>query len=188
MSVARRWIGVALAAPLLAAPLFVAACGDSTKVRVSSNKRDGSNATFAVRDSNRTLGPGDVRIMNVDSSFELAVIGDSIVTGFGPKTLAEIKKGTDTANVTGDGFGASIEKFVKNTVAGALNREIKYSVTDVQDVRFENGKLEFYWKDGSRMKLFENAKQSDKPMSSTFSEADAQRFVAAFHARKNGRA
>ena len=177
-SVARR----VTAAALIASAITVA-CKDA-EVRTSSDRRDHSDATFAKRDTNRALGPGDVRIMNSDSSIELAVIRDSIVTGFGPKVTAQIAKGTDTSQVTGDGFAASIEKMVKSTVASALNHEMRYSVTDVERVQYTGGKIEMYWKDGSRMKLFENTKQKDRPVSETFSEADAKQFIAAFDAKK----
>jgi hypothetical protein len=172
------WIGV-----VVAAPLVIAACDrGSTRVRVSSG-RDRSDATLAARDANRVLGPGDVRVMNRDSSVQIAVIGDSIVTGFGPSVIAKIQESTDTSTA-GNGFGASIEKMVKGAVASALDHEIKYAIADVQDVRYEDGKLQFYWKDGSRMKILESTHSNDKPISETFSEADAQQFIAAFHARK----
>jgi hypothetical protein len=175
---ARVWIGV-----VVAAPLVIAACDrGSTRVRVNSG-RDRSEATFAARDTNRVLGPGDVRVVNSDSSVEIAVIGDSIVTGFGPRVIAELQKNTDTSTA-GSGFGASIEKMVKSAVASALNREIKYAIADVKDVRYEDGKLQFFWKDGSRMKILESAHSNDKPIAETFSVAEAQRFIAAFHARK----
>jgi hypothetical protein len=171
-------------AGLIAAPLVIAACDrSSTRVRVNSG-RDHSDATIAARDENRKLGPGDVRVMNTDSSVEIAVIGDSIITGFGPRVIAEIQKSTDTSTA-GNGFGAGIEKIVKGAVASALNKEIKYAIADVQDVRFEDGKLQFFWKDGSRMKILESGHSNDKPISETFRVADAQRFIAAFHARKS---
>jgi hypothetical protein len=178
MSVARRFTAVALVASAIGV-----ACKDA-QVRTSGDSRDRSNATFATRDTNRTLGAGDVRILNSDSSIELAVIRDSIVTGFGPKVLAEIQKGTDTSNVKGNGLGANIEKFVKSTVASAMNHEMRYAVADVQRVAYTGNKIEMYWKDGSRMKLFENTKQDNKPVSETFSEADAKTFIAAFDAKK----
>jgi hypothetical protein len=178
MSVTRRFT-----AALLVASAFTVACKDADEDTKSSN-RDRSDATFAKRDTNRALGAGDVRIMNADSSIELAVIRDSIVTGFGPKVMAQIEKGTDTSQVKGDGFGASIEKMVKSTVASALNHEMRYSVADVERVQYTGGKIEMYWKDGSRMKLFENTKQNNKPVSETFSEADAKLFIAAFDAKK----
>ncbi len=177
-SLARRFTAVAIVASAL-----MVACKDA-EVHTSTGSRDRSDATFAKRDSNRTLGPGDVRITNADSSIELAVIRDSIVTGFGPRVFAEIAKGTDTSNVKGDGFSASIEKMVKSTVASALNHEMRYAVADVERVQYTDGKIEMYWKDGSRMKLFENTKQNNKPVSETFSEADAKQFIAAFDAKK----
>ncbi|HEY9225103.1 MAG TPA: hypothetical protein VIP11_00565 [Gemmatimonadaceae bacterium] len=168
---------------VFAATLFVVAC-DRPDVRISSKGRDRSSATFAARDSARKLGPGDLVVLNADSSIELGVIGDSIITGFGPRVLAEIEKSTDTSTVTGGGLGAGIEKFVKNTVASALNKEIKYAVADVQSVRYQDGKLEFFWKDGSRMRLFENTHKDNTPVSETFRPDDANRFVAAFDAKK----
>jgi hypothetical protein len=177
-SVTRRFTAMALVASAIGV-----ACKDA-EVRTSSDRRDHSNATFSTRDSARTLGPGDVRVFNADSSIELAVLRDSIVTGFGPKVLAEIQKGTDTSNVKGNGLGASIEKFVKSTVASAMNHEMKYAVADVRSVRYAGGKMEFFWKDGSRMKLFENTKQDNTPVSETFSERDAKQFIAAFDAKK----
>jgi hypothetical protein len=179
-SVARR-----CTAALLVLSAIAAACKDTdADVRTSSGGRDRSDPTIAKRDTNRTLGPGDVRIMNTDSSIELAVIGDSIVTGLGPKVIAEVAKNTDTSQVKGDGFSANIEKMVKSTVANAMNHDLRYAVADVQRVQFTDGKIEFYWKDGSRMKLFENAKRNNKPLSETFSEADAKQFIAAFDAKK----
>jgi hypothetical protein len=177
-SVARRCTAAALVASVIAV-----ACKDA-QVKTSSDRSDHSNATFASRDTNRALGPGDVRITNADSSIEIAVVRDSIITGFGPRVLAEIQKGTDTTKVKGDGFGANIEKLVKSTVASAMNHEMKYAVADVQSMRYIGGKLELYWKDGSRMKLFENTKQNNKPVSETFSEADAKQLIAAFDAKK----
>ena len=178
-SVSRCLIGVALAIPVL-----VAACGDDSTIRVGTSSRDKSNATFAARDTARKLGPGDILIANSDSSIELGLYGDSIVTGFGSKVMNEIRDKTDTAAVSGGGFAANIEKMVKNTVADALGHQLKYAVADVQDVRFEDGKLLFFWKDGSRMRLFEDTNQNKKPVSQTFNPDDAQRFVAAFKARK----
>src|SRR3954469_13282892 len=113
-------------------PVFVAACGD-TKTRVAGG-RDRSNATFSARDTTRKLGPGDVLIVNADSSIELGLYGDSIVTGFGSKVMNEVRGKTDTAAVGGNGFAASIEKMVKSSVASAMSHQIKYAVADVKDV------------------------------------------------------
>jgi hypothetical protein len=169
------------------APLFVAACNrdDTDTLRVSTSSRDRSDATFSRRDTTRRLGPGDVLITNSDSSVELGIIGDSIVTGLSSKVMDQVRDKTDTTKPNAsDGIGASIEKFVKSTVASALGTQIKYAVADVRDARYSNGKIELFWKDGSQMRLFENTKQNGKPMSETFRADEAARFVAAFQSKK----
>jgi hypothetical protein len=150
--------------------------------RAASNNIE--DAKLRPRDSTRTLGPGDVRIANVDNSIELALVGDSVITGFGARVLDEVKAKTDTAAVKGSGFAASIEKMVKTTVAGALSHELVFPLRSISDVRYEDGRLQLYDADGSRMRLYENTKVDGRDASMTFSHADADRFIAAFHARK----
>ena len=135
------------------------------------------------RDSTRPLGPGDVRIVTESGDIELALIGDSIVTGLGPAAIDRVRDKTDTNAVSGNGLGASIEKMVKSTVASAISKQIQYPLSGVKDVRYENGKLQFSYKDGTNMKIFGNSTDRGKPVSESFHPEDAQRFVDAVHAR-----
>jgi len=168
-----------LAAALLgAAAITLTACGrDEPKASPHIVSRD----TVV-----RPLWPGDVRIASVDSSVELAVIGDSVVGGFGKKVLDEIKEKTDTNAVSGSGFGASIEKLVKTSVAGALSKQMEYPIASIRDVKYEDGHLEFYGENGSRMRFFDNKHDSKPDSANVFRPDDAKRFVDAFHARKSG--
>src|SRR3954471_17620244 len=128
---------------LAGAAVLTTACHDRAEVRHERVQVDAGNATFAKRDSARSLSPGDVRIATVDSAVEVALIGDSLVAGLGPMTLRKIKNATDTANVKSSGLGASIEKFVKGTVADALDHELHYPLSEISDVRYEDGALVF---------------------------------------------
>jgi hypothetical protein len=167
----------------LAASVVVIACHNDR-----AEKRDEmSQATFAPRDTTRRLGPGDVRIATTDSSLELAIIGDSIVTGFGSKVIEKIRQKTDTSDITGDGIGATIQRAVKGTVAKAMDHEIHYPIADISDVRFEDGGLRFYRADGRKMSVFENSHVNGRKVSESFSPGDAQRFISAFRARKASR-
>lgn len=172
-AISGRSLGLAIAIPFLAA-----ACGRN------DSKTNISGASFTARDTTRALGPGDIRIANSDSSFELALIGDSLVTGFGSRVLREIDEKTDTTKVEGSGLAAGIEKLVKGTVANAMSHELKFPLRDISDVKYEDDRLVFYGKDGKQMKLFENTETDHKKVSETFPAADAQRFVAAFKAKK----
>jgi hypothetical protein len=176
----RRRVGVALAAPLL-----FAACGHH-------DADDGNavgqmeGAKFAARDSSRVLGPGDVQIVSTDSAVELAIVGDTVIGGLGTKVLNKVRSETDTADVKGNSFGANIEKMVKQNVASALSHQMLVPVTSIGSVTYEDGTLHFTSVNGSNMHVFESSsnKGSDH---TTFTEADARRFIAAFDARKKGK-
>lgn len=165
----------------LVAAAFAAACKDHETVRVNA-----TNATIARRDSAaRPVGPGDIRIATTDSVIELGLVGDSLVAGFGAATREKIKRATDTATVTGSGLGASIERIVKSSVAGALDHEVHVPLTEISDVQYEDGLLVFYGRDGKR-KDFIDRKGNDG-RSSRFSDADAQDFIAIFRAKTRSR-
>lgn len=171
-----------LAAALAAVSLLSAACDGKHDIQVNGAHID--NATFAKRDSTKPLGKGDLRIATTDSVLEMALIGDSLVAGFGAMTREKIREATDTSRVNGSGFGASIEKMVKSSVAGALDHEMHIPLTDVSDIQYEDGLLVFYDKSGKKMRLFERDHGKEKP--SRFSEDDAHDFIALFKA-KTGR-
>jgi hypothetical protein len=165
------------AAALCAALVVAAGCKDRQTIRI-----DGStSATFAKRDTTQTLGAGDIRIATTDSALELSLIGDSLVAGFGASARAKIKNATDTSKVNGTGFGANIEKLVKSTVAGALDHQMEVPLSEISDVRYENGLLVFYDRKGGRMHIMERDKGKDRP--SQFTESDAQAFIKAFKSK-----
>jgi hypothetical protein len=172
---------IAPVAAVAAAVLFTACKGDVKSVRVNAN-----DAHIAARDTVRTLGPGDIRIASTDSAIELSLVGDSLMTGFGAKTRAKVAAATDTNKVKGTGFAADIEKMVKKTVAGALDHELHFPLSTISDVRYENGLLQFYGKDGKSMHMFERSKDSDGDRVE-FSQKDADAFIAAFKAKKGAR-
>ena len=163
----------------------LAACKDkkaNVEVNGTNVRVNGSDVAFAKRDTNQQLGPGDIRIATTDSAIEIALIGDSLVGGFGAATRAKIANATDTGKVHGSGFGANIEKMVKSTVAGALDREMYFPLSDISDIKYEDGLLVFYDKDGKRMHVMEHDR--DKGTPSHFSEPDAQGFIAVFKSKK----
>lgn len=177
-------IRVLSAAALVAGLLLIMACGDhETRVKVHSTD---ASVSFARRDSTKPLGPGDLRIATTDSAIEVALIGDSLVGGLGAKVRAKVSEALDTTRTKSSGFGASIEKMVKSQVASALDHEMHMPLSDVSDVKYEDGMLVFYGKDGSRMHFFD--RDHDKPDSrqTRFSPDDARDFIAVFKA-KTGR-
>ena len=166
---------------LLAATLVVSAvaCGD---VKIKSNDGNGNvNAALAKRDS-KPLGPGDLRISSTDSPLEVALIGDSLVAGLGASTRAKVSAKLDTTKVSGNGLGASIEKMVKSSVASALDHELHVPLTELSDIRYEDGLLVFYDKTGKRMHVMERNRDGRNEQT-RFAEQDAKDFIALFKAK-----
>src|SRR5438067_9754639 len=112
-------VGVAI----IATPLVFAGCRSETR-RVSVH-----DAGFVDRDSTRRLGPGDIRIISTDTTIEVTLVGDTVVTGLAAKALAKVKAETDTAAVTGTGFSAKLEKMIKSGVQSALNKQLTFPVS-----------------------------------------------------------
>lgn len=166
---------------VLAAALAAAACGRGDR---SAERAKAPSAVFTHRDSVLPLGDGDVRIVNTDSSVELALVGQRIVMRFADKTIAKIRAKTDTSTVKDSGFSGSLERLVKGTVQKALEQQAEYPLSAVREARYENGEIVLDV-GGGTPKLFQQTKVDNKPVMKTFAPADAERFVAAVKARKS---
>lgn len=164
-------------AALVAASSVIVACGDHD-VQVNSAKVE--HASLPKRDSARVLGPGDVRIATTDSAVEIALIGDSLVAGLGAATRDKIRTATDTNAVSGSGIGASFEKMIKSTVAGALDHELQVPLSEISHIEYEDGRLVFYGKTGKRMSILNSDRDGRR---SHFDERAAREFIAAFKAK-----
>ena len=134
------------------------------------------------------LGPGDVRVYNADSSVDIILQGDRLMTGLSPKTVAKVKDemNKDADRDSADAIGANISKFVKQTVAGAIGTHVVYRVSDIRDITYDGGYLHVEWVDGRHQELFGSAhmERNGEKTSNTFRPEEAQRLIDAFHARK----
>jgi hypothetical protein len=171
-------------APMILAALAIAtatACGrhDAQYADPGSAREQG---TAVKRDSALAFGPGDVQITNADSSVDMALVGQQIIVRLSDKTMAKVREGTDTTKAD-SGFGGSIEKMVKRTVASALGQQYTYPLADVRDARYENGTI-MLDVNGRQPRLLANTQVGGKKVLESFRPEDAQRFVAAVNARK----
>lgn len=132
-----------------------------------------------------SLGPGDIRIFDADSAVDLTLVGDKILAGLSPKTVAQVKDEMDKST-SGDttGLGGSISQIVKRSVAGAIGTHAVFPISDIRDIHYENDQLIIDWTDGGKHDLFGNTKVNGSKTSKSFRREDAERFIAAFHARK----
>ena len=164
------WLGLAV--------LAAVACSRDSDDRGSARVQGG----LAHRDSVLTLGPGDVKIVNEDSSVEMAVVGQQIVVRLSDKSMEKVREGTDTTH-TDSGFGGSIERMVKRTVQSALGQQMTYPLSEVRDARYEGGTIVLDGL-GKQPRLLANAKFNDRKLLESFRPDDAKRFVDAVNKKK----
>jgi len=173
-----RSAGVRVA--LLAVALGIAlGCGERAR------ERERERARLAHRDSALVLGPGDVQIVNTDSTVEMALIGQNIVVRLSDKLMARIRHDVDTSALRDSGLGSSIERLVKSTVESALNQQLQYPLSEVREARYENGEIKLDV-NGRPPRAFSSTKVGDRRLMESFRPDDARRFVNAVNARKRG--
>lgn len=133
-----------------------------------------------------TLGPGDVRLYNNDSTVDIVLLGDNILAGLSAKTVAKVKGSLEDSKGDTTGFGGMISSIVRSSVAGAIGTHAVFPLSEVKDIQYDGGRIRVTWMDGGNHDLFGDAKvKVDKgEVSHSFNEADAKRFVAAVRARK----
>jgi hypothetical protein len=177
----RRWVAGFIRFGLVILAIAVVASWFTRRGPTTKKHRMSVQTDVPAPDS---LREGDLRIFNADSSVDVILSGDRILAGLSPKTVGKIRSELDTAAATDSGLGGSIASLVKKTVAGAIETHMVYRVSDIRDVRYEDGRLVLEWMDGTDHNLFGDTKVNGRRQGNTFRAEDAERFIDAFHERK----
>ena len=133
-----------------------------------------------------SLGPGDLRIYNTDSSVDLILQGDKILAGLSPKEVAKIRHDIDSSTEHDTSqLAQSISQIVRKSVAGAIGTHAVYPLSAMQDITYENSRIVIHWKGGGTQDVFGSTRVNGNRASNTFRPEDAERFVQAVRARLN---
>lgn len=176
----RKWIGRAIQVALVV--LAIAFVAQWLRSHTRRSREDMHVSGLATPPD--SMGPGDVRIYNADSTLDLLLIGDKLSAGLSPKLVEEIRTKMDSSSATDSGLGGSIKSMITQNVASAIATHAEFALADLNDVRFEDGHIVFNWKTGSQHPMFENINTNGKRASDVFRQKDAERFIAAVHARQ----
>ena len=79
-------------------------------------------------------------------------------------------------------LGQVIRTAVFSIVSGALTHSVEYPLSELKDVKYENGELVLRTQDGDR--LFRKVEINDTPVFRNFSADDARQFVREFQRLK----
>lgn len=179
----RRWIGRLVRAGLVFLAIFLVAGWVWRRVPHGSRV-----AVMPAPAADAAMAPGDLRIYNRDSTVDLVLQADRILAGLSPKTVAKVQaKMQESQTKDTSGLGGLISSTVKQTVANAIGTHVAYPLSEVHDVRYEDGQLIIEKQGGGETRLFGDTKVNGRREGKLFSEEDAKRFIEAVRARKSGR-
>lgn len=132
-----------------------------------------------------TLGAGDVRIFNEDSTVDVILAGDRVSAGLSPQKIAEVraKIAQSAAKDTG-GIGGTIAQAVKKTVSDKIGVRAVYPVADIRAMRWRDGRILVTWRDGKEGALLGRLQVDGDRDANRFARADAERLIAAVRARQ----
>jgi hypothetical protein len=180
----RRWVGGLIRAGLIVLALVVVGAWFARRVSAPKHPIHVQREAPAVA----TLAPGDLRIYSRDSTLDVVLVGDRIMTGLSPQMIDKIKAKMD-AKRAGDtgGLGGLIASQVRSAVQSNIGTHVVYPLAEVRDLRIADGHLYVQRMDGTETELLGNVKVSNNGTSHegvVVDEADAKRFIDAVHARK----
>lgn len=123
--------------------------------------------------------PGEqvATLLTEGGEVQLGLTDEVLYMGLTDRVAGEVEKELDDAKSEG-GLGGLIAGAVSSVVAEALRTPIQIPLDDVQDIRYEDERLEIdLTGENTNMDLEIN----DEPLEQQFDSDEARRFVDAFH-------
>jgi hypothetical protein len=173
-----------VATVLLGSGLAACSVGDDEGTRVSFSPTDSARAL--------PLGEDDVAVTSTDNTVVLALIGDTVRMQLSDSLRRSVAAGVDSSitNETG-ALGGMIARTVGKTVAGAMGFVVRVPVQEVENVRYEDGRIRFeshgnvkFSMDGRPGRANGGDDHGEKGSGARFSEEDGRRFVEAVKERQ----
>jgi hypothetical protein len=156
---------------------------------------DGTRVSFSPTDSARALplGEDDVAVTSTDNTVVLTLIGDTVRMQLSDSLRRSVAAEVDSSITDETGaLGGMIARTVGKTVAGAMGFVVRIPVQEVENVRYEEGRIRFeshgnvkFSMDGRPGRANGRGDDHDqKGSGARFSEEDGRRFVEAVKQRQ----
>ena len=173
----RRWIGRGIRMGLIALTIIIVLGWMRGKVRRTAI----TNTHVVMTPPPAQLAPGDMRIVSTNGALELVLQGDHVTAGMSAEKIAEVRaKLEDSRMKDTSGLGGAIASAVKRGVSDLIGAHASYPVSDITDIRYDNGRMILQTRTNGRIQLFEKDRHTPDDL---FAPDDAQRFVEAVRAR-----
>jgi hypothetical protein len=163
---------------LLLSLALVAACGRNDDDRKAAMKVafDSDSARLPA------LGPDDVLVTSTDGAVVMAVIGDTVRMQLSDSLRRSVAAELDSSASKEGGLAATITKSVGKVVNSAMGFVVRVPVEDVQNLRYEDGRIRFDVRGGKV-----NLNTSSNSRNAMFTEEDAKRFIEAVERRQRAK-
>ena len=172
-------------------PIALAACSHGEAEHVSFSSSDTARAL-------PPLGPEDVAVTSTDGAVMMAVVGDTVRMQLTDSLRDHVRSEVEhsVAKDSSDGIGGMIARTVGGAVSGAVSGAmgfvVRVPVQDVEDIRYEHGRIMFSTRgtrgDGHISIESRGPHDGNDSSGGRFSEADGRRFVEAVQRRQRARA
>lgn len=165
-------------AVLSALLITASACGGDSK---KSGANESLPASGSAADKLPPMGAGDVKITSTDNILVLSVIADTVRMQLTDSMRNSVGKTVDSSMKGSGAVASAIASIVASAVNDGMGFTVAIQVNDVQNLRYEDGRLRFNSK-GGKTDINTSGNSRDK---ATFSANDAQKFIDAVKARQN---
>jgi hypothetical protein len=170
-------------AVMLGAGLAACSVGGDDGTRVSFSPTDTAARPLA-------LGEGDVAVTSTDNTVVLALVGDTVRMQLSDSLRRSVAAEVDSSITSETGaLGGMIARTVGKTVAGAMGFVVRIPVQEVENVRYEDGRIRFESEGNVKFSMGDRPNRTDgdgdeKGSGARFSEQDGRRFVEAVKQRQ----
>lgn len=152
--------------------------GASNSSTSSASGSSGANGTGTAS----TMASGQpIVIHNIGNEVVLGLVHDTVYMGLSDSLLTKARSDMARDQADTGGLGSAFGGFIKKTVGNALGTRVRYPISDIESVRYENGEIKFQYRHRHVMS-FESVSATNRKALASFSPADSQRFVAAVNA------
>lgn len=135
----------------------------------------------ALTDDGPSPGEEQLVITSESDDVDLGLTDEVLYLRLNPDRLAEVEREMAAEVESQSGLGGIIAETVTDAVAGALRHRVEFDLSDVRDVRYEDGRLDIELVGEDRFPQVEN---DGVPLEEAFAPDDARRFADTFRRLK----
>lgn len=125
------------------------------------------------------IGEDRFSVLSRDGEVKMGLTGEFVYFALSDSTLAAAQTELDQELGGDEGLGGMIGGLVKKGVGKALTFRAKYPIADIEDVRWEDGRMRIVFTEGGR-EVTDNIEVDDRPVTEAFERADVEAFGEAF--------